>query len=125
MTGTGSWPPAIPDYYRWEQWLFVKLYEKGLVYKKTAPVNWCPKDQTVLANEQVVEGRCWRCDTLVDRREIPQWFMKITQYADELLADLDRLPGWPEQVRTMQRNWIGRSEGVEIDFSVIGRGEVL
>ena len=114
-----------PDYYRWEQWLFVKLYEKGVVYKKTAPVNWCPKDLTVLANEQVVEGRCWRCDTPVDRREIPQWFMKITRYADELLAELDRLTGWPEQVRTMQRNWIGRSEGVEIDFPVTGQTQPL
>jgi leucyl-tRNA synthetase len=114
-----------PAYYRWEQWLFVKLYDKGLVYKKTAPVNWCPKDLTVLANEQVVEGRCWRCDTPVERREIPQWFMKITRYADELLSELDRLPGWPEQVRTMQRNWIGRSEGVEIEFSVTGHDQPL
>ncbi len=114
-----------PQYYRWEQWLFTRLYQKGLVYKKTAPVNWCPKDLTVLANEQVVEGRCWRCDTEVERREIPQWFMKITQYADELLDELDGLPGWPEQVRTMQRNWIGRSQGVEIDFPVQGRPEPL
>jgi leucyl-tRNA synthetase len=107
-----------PDYYRWEQWLFTRLYDKGLVYKKTSPVNWCPNDLTVLANEQVVEGRCWRCDTVVERKEIPQWFMKITDYADELLAELDNLDGWPEQVRTMQRNWIGRSEGVELDFDV-------
>ncbi len=109
-----------PEYYRWEQWLFTRLFENGLVYKKTAAVNWCPHDQTVLANEQVVEGRCWRCDTLVERREIPQWFMKITHYAEELLNDLDKLEGWPEQVRTMQRNWIGRSEGVELDFEIIG-----
>ncbi len=110
-----------PEYYRWEQWLFTRLYRKGLVYKKTAPVNWCPKDQTVLANEQVIDGCCWRCDTPVERREIPQWFMKITAYAEELLADLERLAGgWPEQVRTMQRNWIGRSEGVEIEFEVRG-----
>jgi len=113
-----------PEYYRWEQWLFTRLYEKGLVYKKTAPVNWCPNDMTVLANEQVIEGRCWRCDTEVEHREIPQWFMKITDYAEELLADLDKLEGWPEQVRTMQRNWIGRSEGVELEFGVEG-GEPL
>jgi len=114
-----------PAYYRWEQWLFTRLYEKGLVYRKTAPVNWCPNDQTVLANEQVIEGRCWRCDHEVERREIPQWFMKITAYAEELLADLDRLEGWPEQVVTMQRNWIGRSEGVEVRFTVEGSGETL
>ena len=114
-----------PDYYRWEQWLFIRLYEQGLVYKKTAPVNWCPHDQTVLANEQVIEGRCWRCDNQVERREIPQWFMKITAYAEELLAGLDHLEGWPEQVRTMQRNWIGRSEGVELTFAVRGRDEGL
>lgn len=113
-----------PEYYRWEQWLFTRLYAKGLVYKKTAPVNWCPNDLTVLANEQVIEGRCWRCDTQVEHREIPQWFMKITDYADELLSDLDKLEGWPEQVRTMQRNWIGRSEGVELEFGVEG-GEPL
>ncbi len=117
-----------PDYYRWEQWLFTKLFAKGLVYKRTAPVNWCPKDLTVLANEQVIEGRCWRCDTIVERKEIPQWFMKITNYADELLEDLNGLDGWPEAVRTMQRNWIGRSEGVELEFlldsplSPAGRG---
>ncbi len=109
-----------PDYYRWEQWFFTRLLEKGLAYKKTAAVNWCPNDQTVLANEQVIEGRCWRCDTPVERREIPQWFLRITAYADELLADLDRLEGWPEAVRTMQRNWIGRSEGLELEFPVLG-----
>ncbi len=114
-----------PDYYRWEQWLFTKLYEKGLVYKKTAPVNWCPNDLTVLANEQVVDGCCWRCDTPVEKKDIPQWFMKITQYADELLDEIDKLDGWPEQVRTMQRNWIGRSEGVEIEFKVEKTGEPL
>ena len=114
-----------PDYYRWEQWLFTRLYKKGLVYRKTAPVNWCPNDLTVLANEQVIEGRCWRCDTEVERKDIPQWFMKITDYAEELLADLDKLDGWPEQVRTMQRNWIGRSEGVEISFAIEGRDEAL
>lgn len=109
-----------PDYYRWEQWLFTRLFKRGLAYKKTAAVNWCPHDKTVLANEQVVEGKCWRCDTVVERREIAQWFMKITDYADQLLDDIDRLEGWPEQVRTMQRNWIGRSQGVELVFEVEG-----
>ncbi len=109
-----------PEYYRWEQWFFLRLLEKGLVYKKTAPVNWCPHDQTVLANEQVIDGCCWRCDTHVEKKEISQWFLKITAYAQELLDDLQKLPGWPEQVRTMQANWIGRSEGVEMDFSVDG-----
>ncbi len=107
-----------PDYYKWEQWFFLKLLDKGLVYKKTAPVNWCPIDMTVLANEQVIDGCCWRCDTKVERKEIAQWFLKITAYADELLASLETLDGWPEQVKTMQANWIGRSEGVEMDFQV-------
>ncbi len=107
-----------PEYYRWEQWLFTRLFKKGMAYKKTAGVNWCPNDQTVLANEQVIDGKCWRCDTEVERREISQWFMKITDYADQLLDDLDQLDGWPEQVRTMQRNWIGRSQGVELQFDV-------
>ncbi len=111
---------CTPEYYRWEQWLFTKLYEKGLVYKKNAVVNWDPVDQTVLANEQVVDGCGWRSGAKVERREIPQWFMKITDYADELLSDVDKLEGWPEQVRTMQRNWIGRSEGVELQFAVEG-----
>ncbi len=111
-----------PEYYRWEQWLFTRLYRKGLAYRATAPVNWCPKDQTVLANEQVVDGRCWRCDTEVERREIPQWFLRTTAFADELLAGLEALPGWPERVATMQRNWIGRSEGAEIRFLVDGYG---
>lgn len=113
------------DYYRWEQWLFTKLYEKGLVYKKTAAVNWCPNDLTVLANEQVIDGCCWRCDTAVEKKDIPQWFMKITDYADELLDELDNLEGWPDQVRTMQRNWIGRSQGVEVSFGLEGRDEKL
>lgn len=104
------------DYYRWEQWFFIKLYEKGLVYKKNAIVNWDPVDETVLANEQVVDGRGWRSGALVERREISQWFIKITAYADELLHDLDNLPEWPAQVKQMQRNWIGRSEGCEITF---------
>jgi len=114
-----------PDYYRWEQWLFARLYEKGLAYRKTAPVNWCPNDQTVLANEQVIDGCCWRCDTPVERQEISQWFLRITQYADELLDELDSLEGWPEQVRTMQRNWIGRSEGVELQFGLEQRQQPL
>ncbi|OZI13957.1 leucine--tRNA ligase [Sodalis-like symbiont of Philaenus spumarius] len=114
-----------PDYYRWEQWFFTRLYEKGLVYKKTSAVNWCPQDQTVLANEQVIDGCCWRCDTKVERKEIPQWFVKITAYADPLLYYLDKLESWPEQVKTMQRNWIGRSEGVEITFKVADSEETL
>ncbi|WP_298444814.1 leucine--tRNA ligase [uncultured Ferrimonas sp.] len=107
-----------PDYYRWEQWFFTELYNKGLVYKKTASVNWCDNDQTVLANEQVVDGCCWRCDSPVMQKEIPQWFIRITDYADQLLADMDQLEGWPDMVKTMQRNWIGRSEGVEVTFAV-------
>ena len=105
-----------PDYYRWEQWFFTRLFRKGLVYKKAAWVNWDPRDQTVLANEQVINGRGWRSDAPVERRELAQWFVKITDYAEELLGYLDKLPGWPEKVKTMQRNWIGRSEGVEIQF---------
>lgn len=107
-----------PGYYRWEQWFFLKLYEKGLVYKKNAEVNWDPVDQTVLANEQVVDGRGWRSGALVERREIPQWFFKITAYADQLIDDLDQLTHWPEQVKLMQKNWIGRSEGVEVNFKL-------
>jgi len=107
-----------PEYYRWEQWLFTRMFEKGLVYRKNAVVNWDPVDQTVLANEQVIDGRGWRSDALVERREIPQWFMKITAYADELLAQLDKMDGWPDPVKTMQRNWIGRSEGIELAFAV-------
>ena len=114
-----------PEYYRWEQWLFTRLFEKGLVYRKNAVVNWDPVDQTVLANEQVIDGRGWRSDALVERREIPQWFMKITAYADELLDELDEMPGWPDSVKTMQRNWIGRSEGVELAFEVEGGDEPL
>ncbi|GAB2197233.1 leucine--tRNA ligase [Sessilibacter sp. MAH4] len=106
------------DYYRWEQWFFTRLYEKGLVYKKMATVNWDPVDQTVLANEQVVDGRGWRSGALIERKEIPQWFIKITDYAEELLSSLDKLPNWPEQVKTMQRNWIGKSKGVELWFDL-------
>ncbi|NGN99565.1 leucine--tRNA ligase [Grimontia sp. S25] len=115
---------CTPEYYRWEQEFFTKLYEKGLVYKKTSSVNWCPNDQTVLANEQVEDGCCWRCDTPVEQKEIPQWFIKITAYAQELLDDLETLDGWPEQVKTMQRNWIGRSEGVELKFQVAGESDL-
>ena len=106
-----------PDYYRWEQWLFTKLIEKGLAYKKMSVVNWDPVDQTVLANEQVIDGKGWRSGVAVERREISQWFIRITDYAEELLRDIDTLEGWPDAVKTMQRNWIGRSEGVEIDFA--------
>ena len=106
-----------PKYYRWEQWLFVKLFEKDLVYKKNAIVNWDPVDQTVLANEQVIDGRGWRSDALVEKKEISQWFMRITDYADELLSSLDELSGWPDAVKTMQKNWIGKSVGLEIDFT--------
>ena len=112
-----------PDYYKWEQWFFTELYKKGLVYKKTSTVNWCPNDKTVLANEQVHEGCCWRCDTPVEQKEIPQWFIKITDYAEQLLGGLDNLPQWPDMVKTMQRNWIGRSEGVEITFDVADTNE--
>ncbi len=107
---------CTPEYYRWEQWFFTRLMEKGLAYKKEADVNWCETDQTVLANEQVVDGKCWRCDNPVERKAISQWFIKITAYAQELLDDLDTLTEWPEQVRTMQRNWIGRSEGATVRF---------
>jgi leucyl-tRNA synthetase len=125
LMGTGyDWSREIatcdPEYYRWNQWLFLRFLEHGLAYRREAPVNWCPHDQTVLANEQVIDGRCWRCETLVERRNLEQWFLKITSYADRLLADLDRLEGWPERTRTMQRNWIGRSEGVEFSFAVEG-----
>ncbi|MBA2653828.1 MAG: leucine--tRNA ligase [Gammaproteobacteria bacterium] len=107
-----------PDYYRWEQWLFVKLFKKGMAYKKKSFVNWDPVDNTVLANEQVVNGRGWRSGALVERKEIQQWFLRITDYAEELLTGLDKLEGWPDQVRTMQRNWIGKSKGIELRFSV-------
>ena len=114
-----------PDYYRWEQWFFTKLFEKELVYKKTSVVNWDPVDQTVLANEQVIDGKGWRSGATIERREIPQWFLKITDYADELLEGLEKLSGWPDAVKTMQANWIGRSEGVEVDFKVEGTDESL
>ena len=107
-----------PEYYKWEQWFFTRLFEKGLVYKKMSTVNWDPVDQTVLANEQVIDGRGWRSDALVERKEIPQWFIKITAYAEELINDLDKLPNWPEQVKTMQRNWIGKSRGLDMHFDL-------
>ena len=110
-----------PEYYKWGQWIFEKMYERGLVYRKKNPVNWCPKCNTVLANEQVTEGRCWRCDSLVEKRDLDQWYLKITDYAQELLDDLDKLPGWPERVKQMQANWIGRSEGAEVDFILCDR----
>ncbi len=113
-----------PDYYRWEQWLFVRLFKEGLVYRKDAVVNWDPVDQTVLANEQVIDGKGWRSGAEVIRKTIPQWFLKITDYAEELLASLDNMPGWPDSVKTMQRNWIGKSKGLELDFEVSGFGAV-
>jgi leucyl-tRNA synthetase len=116
---------CLPDYYKWNQWFFIKLFEKDLAYRKKSTVNWCPKCCTVLANEQVVNGRCWRHeDTLVEQRELEQWFLRITNYAEELLRDLDRLTGWPEKVRTMQRNWIGRSEGTLVNFKLEGATDV-
>ena len=115
---------CTPDYYRWEQWLFTRMVDKGLAYRKKARVNWDPVDQTVLANEQVVDGRGWRSGALVEKREIDQWFIRITDYADELLDDLNSVD-WPEQVKTMQRNWIGRSQGVEFSFERPGTLERL
>ena len=114
-----------PDYYRWEQWFFGQLIEKGLADRKRAVVKWDPVDQTVLANEQVIDGKGWRSGAVVEKREIPQWFIRITAYADELLKDLDEMPGWPDSVKTMQRNWIGRSTGLEVDFALADGGEPL
>src|SRR5258708_35206560 len=112
---------CLPVYSRWNQWFFLKFYEKGMAYRKKSGVNWCPKCATVLANEQVVDGRCWRHeDTLVEQRDLEQWFLRITKYADEVLRDLEKLSGWTEKVRTMQRNWIGRSEGTLVDFKLDG-----
>ena len=122
---TREFATCRPDYYRWEQLMFTRLMKKGMAYRKNAVVNWDPVDQTVLANEQVVDGRGWRSGALVEKREIPQWFLKITDYAQELLDGLDTLPGWPDAVKTMQRNWVGRSEGLEIHFAVEGEGEPL
>ena len=128
LMGTGyDWTRELatcdPAYYRWNQQIFLRLYEDGLAYKREAPVNWCPKDETVLANEQVQDGKCWRCDSPVERRNLSQWFLKITAYADRLLEAIDGLEGWPEKIRAMQRNWIGRSEGVTFSFEVEGLPE--
>ncbi len=128
LMGTGyDWSRQIvtcdPDYYRWNQWIFLRLYEDGLAYKREAPVNWCPHDKTVLANEQVEHGRCWRCGSAVERRLLSQWFLRITAYADRLLDGIEALDGWPETIRAMQRNWIGRSEGVTVRFGVDGSAE--
>lgn len=124
-----DWDRAVytcrEDYYRWSQWLFLQFYAKGLAYKKFAPVNWCPTCQTVLANEQVEDGACWRCETPATKKELSQWFLKITDYADQLLADLAKLPDWPERVRIQQQNWIGRSEGAEIVFTLEGGGDAM
>jgi len=117
---------CLPDYYRWNQWFFLKFYERGLAYRRKSKVNWCPECATVLANEQVVNGCCWRHEeTPVEQRDLEQWFLRITNYADELLRDLDKLEGWPEKVRTMQRNWIGRSEGAQVDFKVADTNEKI
>ena len=113
-----------PSYYRWTQWIFLQLYRMGLAYRANAPVNWCPYDNTVLANEEVVNGRCWRCDTVIEKRQMPQWFFRITAYAERLLNDLDTL-SWPENIKTMQRNWIGRSEGAEVNFSIMEHETIL
>src|SRR5205807_6310530 len=112
-----------PDYYQWTQWLFLLFWERGLAYRAMAPVNWCPVDKTVLANEQVNAGRCWRCGSVVEKRDLEQWFLRITDYADRLLEDLTLLDEWPEKVRVMQANWIGRSRGLEADFQVEGLPE--
>ena len=114
-----------PEYYRWEQWFFTQLVEKGLAYKKVSAVNWCPHDKTVLANEQVIDNCCWRCDTHIERKEIPQWFIRITDYAEELLNDLDQLTEWPEQVVAMQKNWIGKSQGIQMHFGIKDRDDTL
>ena len=128
--GTGyDWDREItscaPDYYKWTQWMFLKLYERGLAYRKKAEVNWCPSCQTVLANEQVIEEKCERCSSIVEKKDLEQWFFKITDYAEKLLQDLDKLPNWPERVKTMQRNWIGKSNGVEMDFALADTSEVI
>ncbi|HLE71112.1 MAG TPA: class I tRNA ligase family protein, partial [Vicinamibacteria bacterium] len=114
-----------PEYYRWNQWFFIQMWKKGLAYRKKAAVNWCPADRTVLANEQVIDGRCWRCDSEVVQKDLEQWFLRITSYADELLLGLDKLTGWPGTVLTLQRNWIGRSEGADVDFRLAeGEGSI-
>jgi len=114
---------CLPDYYKWSQWFFLKLYERGLAYKAKAPVNWCPSCAAVLANEQVIDGKCWRCESTVQEKLLEQWFFKITDYAQRLLDDLSKLTGWPERVKTMQANWIGRSEGARLDFELVKRAD--
>jgi leucyl-tRNA synthetase len=116
---------CAPEYYRWNQWIFLQFFKKGLAYKKSSYVNWCPSCETVLANEQVIDGNCWRCDSTVTQKELEQWFFRITDYAEELLQDLDKLGGWPDKVLTMQRNWIGKSVGAEIDFPLVDRDDAL
>ena len=114
---------CLPDYYRWNQWLFIKMLERDLAFRRRSTVNWCPSCQTVLANEQVVDGKCWRCGSVVETRDLEQWFFRITKYADELLDGIDELPEWPEKVLTMQRNWIGRSEGARVRFPLADAGQ--
>ncbi|HDD46401.1 MAG TPA: leucine--tRNA ligase, partial [Candidatus Aenigmarchaeota archaeon] len=114
-----------PDYYKWNQWIFLQFFKRGLVYRKKAPVNWCPSCQTVLANEQVIEGKCWRCKTKVTQKELEQWFINIRKYANELLKGLEKLKGWPERVKIMQENWIGKSEGAEIEFKIEGSNKSI
>jgi leucyl-tRNA synthetase len=116
---------CLPEYYKWTQWMFLKLYENNLAYRDTSLVNWCPGCKTVLANEQVEQGRCWKCESMVEEKELEQWFFRITAYAERLLNDLDKLNGWPENAKTLQRNWIGKSEGVEIDFTIEGTGKKI
>ena len=111
---------CLPDYYRWNQWLFIRMFERGLAYRRRSTVNWCPSCQTVLANEQVIDGACWRCGTMVEEKDLEQWFFRITAYADDLLHGADGLASWPEKVLTMQRNWIGRSDGARVRFAVDG-----
>ena len=116
---------CLPDYYRWNQWLFTRMFEKGLAYRRRSTVNWCPVDNTVLANEQVVDGACWRCGTAVVQKDLEQWFFKITHYADDLLQAAEGLSKWPEKVLTMQRNWIGRSEGARVRFPIQGADDSI
>ena len=113
---------CLPDYYHWNQWLFLKMLERDLAFRKRSNVNWCPSCNTVLANEQVIDGKCWRCGTVVTTRELEQWFFRITHYADEMLEAAERLSGWPDKVLTMQRNWIGRSEGARVTFTLTPAG---
>jgi leucyl-tRNA synthetase len=118
---------CLPEYYRWDQWFFLQFYKRGLAYRKEALLNWCPKCRTVLANEQVVDGHCYRgsCNAVIEKRKMTQWFFRITEYAEELLTEIDRLDGWPDSVRIMQRNWIGRSEGIEVDFALEEGGATI